>query len=157
MSEKETNEKKESKKETKDTLGGIQSYVVQPIMLPIVPTSGPYLADTFNIDPVYAVSTGQLTIMMSFMIPAELSASQVSIKQYYNSSEPTELQFYAVYSSESTTATKQVNCKFKASATDAAGHSIAIGDILNILTMVVCTAGPKSSRGIMSSVRTTEV
>lgn len=145
------------KKETKETDGVVQNYIVQPVMLPIVPMSAPYLTDTFNIDAAYAVSTGQLTVFMSFMIPGDLSASQVSIKQYYDRDhESSQLQFYAVYSSESSSAMKQVNGKFKACATDAGGNPIDLGSILDIMTMVVCTVGPKSSRGIISNVRTTE-
>lgn len=156
MDAKESKETKE-KKETKNTDGAVQNYLVQPVLLPIVPMSAPYLTDTFNIDAAYAVSTGQLTVFMSFMIPGDLSPSQVSIKQYYDShDEPNQLQFYAVYSSESTATMKQVNGKFKACATDAGGSPIDLGSILNIMTMVVCTVGPKSSRGIISNVRTTE-
>lgn len=157
MSEKEINEKEEFNKETKNSLGGVQSYTVQPVMLPILPASAPYLADTFNIDPSYSVSTAQLTVLMSFMIPGDLNPSLVSIKQYYNSNQSSELQFYAVYSSESTATTKQVNCKFKACVTDAAGNPIDLGAILNVKTMLVNSVGPKSSRGVLTSVRVTGV
>nr|WP_294858652.1 hypothetical protein [uncultured Fluviicola sp.] len=147
----------QEQKETKIDVGGIQTYIVQPVMLPILPTSGPYLADTFNIDAAYSVSTLQLTVLMSFMIPGDLTASQVSIKQYFDEHEPNELQFYAVYSSESTAQMKEVSCKFKACATDAGGAPIDLGAILNVMTMMVNTVGPKTSRGTVCTVRTTEV
>jgi hypothetical protein len=154
MDAKEPKETKETK-EAKNSVGAIQNYTVQPVMLPILPASGPYLADTFNIDAAYSVSAAQLTVLMSFMIPADLTASQVSIKQYFDDHEPYELQFYAVYSSESSSPTKQVNAKFKACATDASGTPIDLGAILNVMTMVVNTVGPKTSRGMVSSVRVT--
>jgi|GEM_PF-5200308 len=143
-------------KETKDSVGAVQNYIVQPVMLPIVPCPGTSLPETFCIDAVYAVGTGQLTVTMSFMIPGDLSASQVSIKQYYDDHDEHKLQFYAVYSSESTMQAKQVDCKFKASATGASGEPIDLGAILDVMTMMVNTVGPKSSRGIISNVRTTE-
>jgi hypothetical protein len=156
MDAKEPKETKE-KKETKNTVEGIQNYIVQPVMAPIVPASGTSLPETFKIDAAYAVSTGQLTIFMSFMIPGDVNANQVSIKQYYDAlHEPSELQFYAVYGSESTMTAKEVTCKFKACPTDAGGSPIDLGAILNVMTMLVNTVGPKTSRGVMSSVRTTE-
>lgn len=155
MDAKEYKETKE-KKEAKNSEGVIQNYIVQPVMLPILPTSGPYLAETFNIDAAYSVSTELLNVLMSFMIPGDVSPSQVSIKQYFDAHEPSQLQFYAVYSCESGSPTKQVNCKFKACATDAGGAPIDLGAILNVMTMVVNTVGPKTSRGTVSSVRTTE-
>ncbi len=156
MDAKEPKETKE-KKEAKNSVGAIQNYIVQPVMMQIVPMSAPYLTDTFNIDAAYAVSTGQLTIFMSFMIPGDINPSQVSIKQYYDRDhESSELQFYAVYGSESTAQAKEITCKFKACATDAGGAPIDLGAILSITTMLVNTVGPKTSRGTVSSVRTTE-
>lgn len=155
MDAKQPKETKE-KKETKNSVESIQNYIVQPVMLPIVPASGTSLPETFCVDAVYAVGTGQLTVLMSFMIPGDLSPSQVSIKQYYDNRDEHKLQFYAVYSSESTMQAKQVDCKFKASATGASGESIDLGAILSVMTMMVNTVGPKTSRGIMSNVRTTE-
>lgn len=136
----------------------IQSYTVQPIALPIIPTTGDPLTDTFNIDAAYASATGYLTIVLSFMIPTELQADQVVVEQYYNSSGRSKrLEFYLVYDCEASGTYKQVNCQFKASATDAGGNPIALGTILNIMTMVVCKVGPRTSRGVVSSVRTTGV
>lgn len=156
MSEKEIKEKEEFNEETENTLGGTQNYVVQPIMLPILPASAPYLTETYNVDPSYSVSTEQLTVLMSFKIPGDVNPSQVSIKQYYNSNQASDIEFYAIYSSESTTdALKSVNSKFKACATDAAGNAIELGAILNVKTMLVNSVGPKSSRGTSSSVRVT--
>ncbi|AEA45032.1 hypothetical protein [Fluviicola taffensis] len=140
-----------------ETDGAIQTYIVQPVMLPILPASGNSLAETFNIDAVYIVANGQLNVIMSFMIPANVNPSQVSIKQYYSSTEPSSLSFYASYASNLTSEIVQVNCKFRASTTDARGRAISLGSVLSISTMVVCTVGPKTSRGVMTSVRTTEV
>lgn len=136
----------------------IQTYTVQPIMMPIIPTTGDPLTDTFNIDAAYATATGNLTIVLSFMIPTVLQADQVTVKQYYNSNGRSKrLEFYLEYDCEYTGSYKQVNCQFKASAVDGAGSPIDLGSILNIFTMVVCLAGPKTSRGVISAVRTTGV
>ncbi|MDF3026755.1 MAG: hypothetical protein K0S23_1062 [Fluviicola sp.] len=136
----------------------IQTYTVQPVMMPIIPTTGDPLTDTFNVDAAYSNTTGYLTVVLSFMIPTELQADQVTVKQYYNSGGRSKrLEFYLVYDCESTGTYKQVNCQFKASAVDGAGSPIDLGGILNVFTMVVCLAGPKTSRGTVSSVRTTEV
>ncbi len=139
-----------------DTKETIQNYIVQPVMLPILPTSGPSLDETFRIDPAYNAATQQLNVTMSFKIPGDYNASNVAIKQYYNPNDTSKLHFYAVYGSESTAELKRVDCTFKASAMDAAGNPIALGGILAITTMLVNTVGPKTSRGVMSSVRTTE-
>lgn len=134
----------------------IQNYTVQPVMLPLTPVGSPTLADPTAIDAAYSTSTQKLTVAMTFMIPGDLNPNQVSIKQYYDSSDSCNLQFYAVYSSSSTATPKPVTCSFKASAVDAAGHDIDLGAILTLFILLVNTVGPKSSRGIMSTVRTTE-
>jgi len=134
----------------------IQNYTVQPVMLPILPTSGPYLADPFNITATYSTSTAQLTILMSFMIPGNVSPSSVSIKQFFTADNATNLDFYAVYSSESTSNMKQVDCKFKASAVDAGGLPITLNAVNTVANMVVCSAGPKTSRKTSTNVMITE-
>lgn len=157
MSEKETKEKKESKKETKNMEGAIQTYTVQPVMSPLVPVLGDPLTEAFDIDAAYVTAIGQLVVQMSFMIPTVLNPNDVTIKQFYMSGgRSTRLEFYVVYACESTGPYKQVDCEFKASEVDAAGNPIALRSILSIKTMLFCTVGPKSSRGIMSTVRTTE-
>jgi hypothetical protein len=138
-----------------DTEATIQIYNVQPIMMPIVPASASTLQETFNVNVNYSATTGQLGVTMSFMIPGNLNPSQVSIKQYYSSNEPSTLEFYAVYSSESTATPKQVDCKFKASTVDANNTPISLGSILSVMTMMVCTSGPKTSRGVVNAVRLT--
>lgn len=134
----------------------IQTYTVQPVLLPLTPADTPTLADPTAIDAAYSTSTQKLTVAMTFMIPGDLNPSQVAIKQYYDSSDPCNLQFYAVYGSSSTATPKPVTCSFKASAVDAAGHDIDLGAILTLFIMLVNTVGPKTSRGVMTTVRTTE-
>ena len=118
----------------------------------------PYaLNDPTGIDAVYNAGTGQLSLAVTFMIPGNLNANQVSIKQYYNSAQSSKLQFYICYNSESTATPKAVTCAFQASATDAAGNPITLGAILNVFLMMYNAAGPKTSRGAMVTVRTTGV
>jgi hypothetical protein len=110
------------------------------------------------VDAAYATATGYLTVVLSFMIPTVLQADQVTVQQYYNSAgRSKKLEFYLVYDCDYTGSYKQVDCQFKASAVDGAGNPIALGSILNVMTMVVCLAGPKTSRGVISAVRTTGV
>lgn len=134
----------------------IQTYVVQPIALPILPTSAPNLTNPVVLDAVYDRSSGYLTVTMTIMIPGDLNPNQVSVKQYYSSSHKTVLEFYAVYSSESTADTKSLTCSFKASPVDAAGSPIELGAIMSVCNMLVNSVGPKTSRGTVSTVRTTE-
>jgi len=154
MDAKDFKETKE-KNETKDSVGAVQNYIVQPVLLPILPVTGTSLPETFCIDAAYVVATGELDVLVSFMIPGDINANQVSIKQYYDVHDENKLQFYAVYGSESSVQAKEVKGRFKASATDAAGNPIDLGCIRSIMTMLVNTVGPKTSRGTVSSVRTT--
>lgn len=135
-----------------------QNYTVQPVMLPIVPTTGDPLTDTFNVDAAFSSTSGYLTVVLSFMIPVTLPADQVTVKQYYNSAGRSKrLEFYLVFNCDPAGPYKQVDCTFKASPVDGAGNPIDLGSILNVFTMVVCLVGPRTSRGIVSNVRTTEV
>lgn len=132
----------------------IHNYTVGKVSTPVSPTS-PYLTDTFDIDPVYTTSLGELEVWMSFMIPGDLDPDEVSIKQYYSSDEPTELQFYATYNSSSTVTPVQVDCKFKAIPSDASNNPIDLSHITDVFTMLYYIGGPKTSRGVMTTVRTT--
>lgn len=134
----------------------IQTYVVQPVALPIVPTSAPNLPDPVVLDAVYDRSSGYLTVTITIMLPGDLNPNQVSIKQYYSSSHNTVLEFYAVYSSESTEDAKPLTCSFKASPVDVYGNPIELGAIMSVYNMLVNSVGPKTSRGVMTTVRTTE-
>lgn len=135
----------------------LQTYVVQPVMLPLTPVGSLFLPDPTAIDPVYNVETQILKVSMVFMLPGNVSASQVSIKQYYNSAQPTKLQFYAVYNSSSTATPVAVSCSFNASPLDAAGNAITLGGIMTVFNMLKNTNGPKTSRGVATAVRTTDV
>lgn len=130
-----------------------QIYTAQPIMLPILPATSAPLAETFNVNASYSTSLGKLSVIMSFMIPSSIPASEVTIKQFYNPEQPTKLIFYAVYNTDSSGAYTQVNCQFNASSVDASGNAINLAGILNIVTMVYCMAGPRSSRGTAATVR----
>jgi len=134
----------------------IQTYVVQPVAVPMVPLGAPNLTDPVVLDAVYDRSSGYLNVTLSIMIPGDLNPNQVSIKQYYSSSHNTVLEFYAVYSSESTEDAKPLTCTFKASAVDASGNTIDLAAILSVYNMLANTVGPKTSRGVMTTVRTTE-
>lgn len=133
----------------------IQTYTVQPIAVPISPTSAPNLADPTAIDAEYNSGTGKLIVVMTFMVPGDLNPNQVSIKQYYTPDNASNLQFYAVYGSSSSATPKSITCSFQACATDAGGHGIDLGAILSVYNLLVNTVGPKTSRGVMTTVRTT--
>lgn len=135
----------------------IQTYIVQPVAMPILPCGAPYLPDTTAVDAAYKVSTGQLSVAMTFMLPGTINPNQVTIQQYYpGNADPSKLFFYAVYNSDSSATAKPVTCAYKACPVDAAGSPISLGSILTIETMVVNLYGPKSSRGMATTVRTTE-
>lgn len=134
----------------------IHNYTVGTVSSPTSPISPYSLADTFNVDPVYNTSSGILEVWMSFMIPGDLDPDEVSIKQYYTPDTSTELQFYAVYDSASTATLVQVDCKFKASSTDASSNPINLSNITDVFTMVSCIKPPKkTSRGTMVTIRIT--
>lgn len=135
----------------------IQTYTVQPVAVPISPTSAPNLADPTAVDAEYITGSRKLMVAMTFTIPGDLNPDQVSIKQYYSPDNSSNLQFYAVYGSSSSASPQTVTCSFQACATDAGGHDIDLGAVLTVFNMMVNTVGPKTSRGVMSSVRTTGV
>lgn len=140
-----------------DSQVSIQTYTVQPVPTTISPVLPALLPDPAPIDAAFNAGTQQLTVALTFMIPGNLNASQVSIKQYYDSSQSSKLYFYICYNSESTATPKAVSCAFQASATGPGGTPITLGAILNVYIMMYNAAGPKTSRGAMVTVRTTEV
>ncbi len=135
----------------------LQTYTVQPIPASMSPIGSPYLTDPTAIDAAYNATSQQITLTMSFTIPGDLDPNQVSVKQYFTSSQSSRLQFYICYSSASTATPQTVACTFTASNLDSAGNPIDLGAISKVFNMLKNATGPKSSRGILTSVRTTDV
>lgn len=134
----------------------IQPYIVQPVAAPMLPVTPATLDEAVAVDAAYSVEAQQLNVAITFMLPGNVSPSQVTIKQYYNAAVGGKLHFYLVYNCESPEQMKPITGGFKASPFDAAGSPIPLGTILAITTMMVNSSGPKSSRGLMTTVRTTE-
>lgn len=135
----------------------IQPYIVQPVAAPMLPVTPATLDEALAVDAAYSTSTQQLNVVITFKLPGNVNPSQVTVKQYYNPSNTSKLHFYLTYSCESPGQMKSVTGGFKASPFDAAGSPIELGAVLTITTMMMNSAGPKSSRGLSSQVRTTEV
>ena len=133
-----------------------QTYTVVPVLLPILPASSPYLDDPTGVDAVYNTVSGNLTVSFTLMIPSDLNPNELTINQFYSALEPNKLCFYAVYTSTSSVRSIPLTCWFRASALDAGGAGIDLGAILSIYSLMVNTVGPKSSRGLLTTVRTTE-
>lgn len=133
-----------------------QTYTVQPIPGSMSPVSPYALSNPVIIDAVYIGAQNKITVSLTFQIPNDVSASSVSVKQYYNSSQSSKLQFYICYSSASTAAAQTITCSFDASSSDGRGGSVDLGGITSVFNMLMNANGPKSSRGINTTIRITE-
>lgn len=134
----------------------VQPYIVQPVAAPMLPVVPATLDDAVAVDASYSTSSQQLNVLVTFKLPGNVNPSQVTVTQYYNASDVSKLHFYLSYYCESPGNLKTYTGGFKASPFDAAGLPIALGSVLTITTMMMNSCGPKSSRGISSTVRTTE-
>lgn len=134
----------------------IQPYIVQPVAAPMLPVTPATLDDAVAVDASYSTSAQQLNVVVTFKLPGNVNPGQVTVTQYYNASDSSKLHFYLTYNCESPGQLKSVTGGFKASPFDAAGSPISLGAVLTITTMMVNSCGPKTSRGISTTVRTTE-
>lgn len=135
----------------------IQTYIVQPVAAPMLPVVPATLDDAVAVDAAYSTSSQELNVLVTFKLPGNVNPNQVTVTQYYNASDSSKLHFYLTYYCESPGNLKTYTGGFKASPFDAAGSPIALGGVLTVTTMMVNSCGPKSSRGLSSNVRTTEV
>lgn len=134
----------------------IQPYIVQPVAAPMLPVTPPTLDEAVAVDAAYSTESQQLNVAVTFKLPGNVNPSLVTIKQYYNASSGGKLHFYIEYNCASPDPMKPVTGGFKACPFDAAGSPVPLDTILTITTMMVNSYGPKSSRGITTTVRTTE-
>ncbi len=122
---------------------------------PIVPAAGQNeLAPPFQVSSTYSTSKNTLSVQTSVFLPAEITdpANQVAVQQYFDSSNPGQLQFYFVYDVVDSGSGQFQETIFQVSNDPNGGVNLSK---VTETFMLMCDTDPKTSRGTTTTVRPT--
>lgn len=97
---------------------------------------------------------GELIFNCSVKLPSQVQWSDVTVEQYYDSSNANPLQFYFVYTLDGTPTgnPNQFDLAITGLKDDESGSAIPYEDISSLIAMVV-NKDPKTSRGMAVGIR----
>jgi len=133
----------------------IQAIKVTPTIVPnaIAPaTIENQLAPPFDVSPMYSTSAKALTVTTSVLIPIEIGPGSVTVQQYFDPGNASQIQFYFVYDLTKPGSGQFQEVVFQVTALQSKG--ITLSQITETL-MLMCDSDPKTSRGTTTSVRQT--
>ncbi len=100
-----------------------QNYTVVPVSTSIAANQGtPKPANPTKLSATYYSSNAKLALKMTFTIPSSIDPSEVTIQQFFDTSDTSLLEFYAVYDKTGTGDPTSVAASFNASSVDASSN-----------------------------------